>query len=144
MSGHLPSLDAEALHKLRRVVMAMHEHQGRSLPLGEIVRLTEEVSLEAGVTIDFQASVELGSPMVVLRVPTPTEWPESFQSLTRRERQVAALLATGLANKEIGRRLFISLATVKDHVHNILEKTGLPRRTAVAAALAGRGPTPDS
>jgi DNA-binding NarL/FixJ family response regulator len=54
-----------------------------------------------------------------------------------REREVAALVAEGLSNKQIAARLFISLATVKDHVHRILKKTGLPNRAAVAAACVG-------
>jgi non-specific serine/threonine protein kinase len=58
--------------------------------------------------------------------------------LSRREHEVAALVANGLSNKQIAGRLFISLATVKDHVHRILKKTNLPNRAAVAAAYVGR------
>jgi len=45
------------------------------------------------------------------------------------------LVAAGLANKQIALRLGITTATVKDHVHRILEKTELPSRTALAAAI---------
>ncbi|MFQ5479496.1 MAG: response regulator transcription factor, partial [Candidatus Binatia bacterium] len=48
--------------------------------------------------------------------------------------EVAGLVAEGLSNREIAARLYISVATTKDHVHNILAKLGLPNRTAVAAA----------
>jgi DNA-binding NarL/FixJ family response regulator len=50
-------------------------------------------------------------------------------SLTRREIQVLQLLGRGLSNKEIGGELFLSVATVKHHVHHILEKMNLSRRT---------------
>lgn len=51
--------------------------------------------------------------------------------LTRRERQIASLVETGLSNKEIAGRLNISPATVKNHVHMILDKLNLPRRRLI-------------
>src|SRR5262249_10545093 len=48
--------------------------------------------------------------------------------LTRREREAAELIATGLSDKEIARRLNISLATAKLHVHNLLGKLNVQRR----------------
>jgi DNA-binding NarL/FixJ family response regulator len=48
--------------------------------------------------------------------------------LTRRESEVLQLLGRGLTNKEIGGELFLSVATVKHHVHHILEKLKLSRR----------------
>ncbi len=48
--------------------------------------------------------------------------------LTVREGQVAELIAEGLSNKEIAARLCIEVPTVKNHVHNILEKLGVSRR----------------
>jgi two-component system nitrate/nitrite response regulator NarL len=53
--------------------------------------------------------------------------------LTRREREIAALLDEGLSNKEIARRLCIELATVKNHVHNILEKLEVRSRFEVGS-----------
>lgn len=48
--------------------------------------------------------------------------------LTRRESEVLALLGRGLSNKEIGSELCLSVATVKHHVHHVLEKLKLERR----------------
>lgn len=48
--------------------------------------------------------------------------------LTRREGDVLQLIGRGLTNKEIARELGLSVATVKHHVHNVLEKLHLPRR----------------
>jgi len=42
--------------------------------------------------------------------------------LTKREREIRALIAAGLGNKEIARRLNIATNTVKSHVHNMLGK----------------------
>ncbi|SDQ92199.1 regulatory protein, luxR family [Thermostaphylospora chromogena] len=58
-------------------------------------------------------------------------------SLTPREREVLALLAEGLTNREIAERLFIAQKTVSVHVSNILAKLGVSTRTQ-AAALAHR------
>jgi DNA-binding NarL/FixJ family response regulator len=57
--------------------------------------------------------------------------------LSEREREVLALLAEGLKNREIGERLFITEATVKTHVRHVLEKLHF-RNRAEAAAFAAR------
>jgi DNA-binding NarL/FixJ family response regulator len=56
-------------------------------------------------------------------------------ALTNREQDIIALIDRGLSNKEIARQLKISLPTVKNHVHNILEKLQVRRRGAAAAVL---------
>jgi two-component system nitrate/nitrite response regulator NarL len=53
--------------------------------------------------------------------------------LTARETQIVALIDEGLSNKEIAARLHISLATVKNHIHNLLEKLDVSRRGEAAA-----------
>jgi DNA-binding NarL/FixJ family response regulator len=136
MAGHCPSLNAEALGGLRRLVRALHAQSGSRLPLAELAALTAQ-NLDVGVTVDFQASRELGEPMVVLRVPSVVPQP-ALAGLSPREREVASLVAAGRSNKEIARKLLIALATVKDHVHRILVKTSLPNRAAIAAAWCQR------
>lgn len=49
-------------------------------------------------------------------------------ALTRRESEVLELLGGGFSNKEIADKLCLSVATVKHHVHHVLEKLQLPRR----------------
>ncbi|MEX5261793.1 response regulator [Kocuria sp. CPCC 205263] len=62
--------------------------------------------------------------------------PERLQQLTRREREVLVAVAHGLTNSEIARRLFLSEATVKTHVHRIFLKLGVSERAqAVTAAF---------
>lgn len=55
--------------------------------------------------------------------------------LTRREREVAALMRQDLSNKEIAARLRIEVATVKIHVHNVLDKLQVHRRGDAARLL---------
>jgi len=65
--------------------------------------------------------------------------PAAFMPLTRREREISQLIATGLSNKDIARRLGISLGTTKSHVHNLLGKLSLQRRADVMVRMnAGR------
>ncbi|MGW5787753.1 response regulator [Streptomyces sp. NPDC003757] len=72
-----------------------------------------------------------GRVMAGLRSPRP--------SLTDRERDILAQLATGLGNREIARALFISEATVKTHLRRIYGKLGVDTRTgAVAVAKEQR------
>jgi len=59
--------------------------------------------------------------------------------LTMREHEIIALVAQGMSNKEIARRLVIQLPTVKNHVHNILTKLQLSRRGQAAALANHRG-----
>ena len=58
--------------------------------------------------------------------------------LSRREKEVAQLLATGLSNREIAQRLFLSERTIDNHVHHILDKLGFDSRVQVATWLAAR------
>jgi two-component system, NarL family, nitrate/nitrite response regulator NarL len=61
--------------------------------------------------------------------------------LTARERQVVDLIAKGSTNKEIAAELHIEVATVKNHVHNILEKLEVSRRSEVVPRLrSSKGP----
>ena len=60
---------------------------------------------------------------------------EGVGGLSPREQEVLSLLARGLPNKVIARTLAISHATAKNHVHNILEKLHLQRRSQVASLL---------
>jgi DNA-binding NarL/FixJ family response regulator len=55
--------------------------------------------------------------------------------LTLREREVLGCIDRGMANKEIARELGIEVATVKNHVHKILDKLRVPSRARAAALL---------
>jgi DNA-binding NarL/FixJ family response regulator len=55
--------------------------------------------------------------------------------LTAREREIVELVALGLSNKAIAARLHVEIATVKNHVHNILDKLQVRRRGEIASHL---------
>ncbi len=76
-----------------------------------------------------------------LHVQTPKpEVDRLALTLTAREREIAPLIDRGLSNKEIAAHLRIEVATVKNHVHNLLEKLQVASRGEAAARLrAGAG-----
>lgn len=59
--------------------------------------------------------------------------------LTTRELEVLKLIVSGQSNKEIGRNLFISEATVKTHINSLLSKLGVSDRTQAATTAIQRG-----
>ena len=57
------------------------------------------------------------------------------EGVTAREREIAVLLAQGLTNQEIARRLVLSPYTVQDHIKNLFEKTGVSSRQELVARV---------
>ena len=76
------------------------------------------------------------------RVERRVDASAALSPLSGREREVLALIAQGRRNREIGEILAISELTVKRHVHNMLEKLGVPTRAAaVSLAVAAERPS---
>jgi predicted ATPase/DNA-binding NarL/FixJ family response regulator len=72
------------------------------------------------------------------RAITPPPRKDASSPLTRREQQVADLVAQGLSNKDIAAALVISQRTVESHVEHILSKLGFASRSRVAAWITER------
>jgi DNA-binding NarL/FixJ family response regulator len=131
------TVDATTLGQLRAIARQLQVSNEAGTSLSEVVKLAREVRLDSGVTVDFGATPQLGQPLLVVRVPAGApRHALTLQALTPREREVAALIADALSNKQIASRLSITLGTVKHYVHQILEKTGLPGRVAIATTIA--------
>jgi two-component system response regulator DevR len=73
---------------------------------------------------------------VLDRLQSVPEQPDQLASLTEREKDILALIAEGLTNRQIGQRLFIAEKTVKNYVSSLLAKLGLERRTQAAVLAA--------
>lgn len=121
-------LSNEQLHAIRKIVTDVSRGELRRTELVDAVGAISELR----VTVDGSARESLGAPLVV--VEPRREPPPFLAMLTRREVEVVEQIAAGLTNQEIAETLFISVATVKDHVHNVLRKTQLPHRGALIAA----------
>lgn len=64
---------------------------------------------------------------------------DPLPSLTTREAEVLGLVADGLSNQQISKKLFLSQATVKSHLVHIYAKLGVDSRTSAVAAARARG-----
>jgi DNA-binding NarL/FixJ family response regulator len=63
------------------------------------------------------------------------EWEAAdLSTLTEREEEILSLLAQGLSNHQIGEKLYVTVGTVKNHVHHILGKMNVTSRYEAAAA----------
>jgi DNA-binding NarL/FixJ family response regulator len=78
-------------------------------------------------------SAALAERVAALNIVAPRG--NGSRKLTRRQREIAALISEGLSNKQIAHRLSIQRATVKNHVHNIFAVLGLSHRDEVAALI---------
>ncbi|WP_433795070.1 ATP-binding protein [Actinoplanes sp. CA-252034] len=76
------------------------------------------------------------------RAPEPQTDVAAGLRLTRREREVAGLIAEGLSNRDIATRLVVAQRTAEGHVENLLSKLGFTSRTQVAGWLAGQRQSP--
>lgn len=102
---------------------------------GTLIRAIREVYEGKEVFHPFIARkiMEQYSPYIAEKPHTP---PSATAILTQREKEVLALAALGLSNKEIARKLVISNTTVRSHINNILDKLNLANRTqAILLAL---------
>jgi non-specific serine/threonine protein kinase len=90
---------------------------------------------EAGRGASTEEVVSLALQEEAKPVP-PRGEPRGFTELTRREREIAALVAEGLSNRDIASKLVISKRTAETHVEHILTKLGFTSRSQVAAWVA--------
>ncbi|MEV0110007.1 protein kinase [Nocardia sp. NPDC050799] len=92
-----------------------------------------------GHSMDFDAIADY-----VLEEHSQAAGTGSSSELTKREREVAQLVAKGLTNKAIAARLVISQRTAQGHVEHILTKLGFASRAQIAAWVVEQSPSPSS
>jgi two-component system, NarL family, nitrate/nitrite response regulator NarL len=99
----------------------------------ELVMAIERIDRE-----ELVCSPRVAAQLFVRMGQHTTQWssPQGTRMLTIRERQVLELIRDGYSNKEIGQRLNIAEPTVKNHVHNLLEKLNVPTRARAASAAS--------
>jgi DNA-binding CsgD family transcriptional regulator len=81
-----------------------------------------------------------GRRYAVLSQDEPSAGPDLVNVLTRRELEIAVLVAAGCETKAIARRLRISFHTVRVHLARTYAKLGLHKQTELAARIAARFP----
>jgi DNA-binding CsgD family transcriptional regulator len=104
-----------------------------------------DTAFAEGQAMSFEEAVEYALSVDELSPPAlpASEQPSTGAhqtGLTRREKEVAALVARDLTNRQIAKELVLSERTVENHVANILKKLGLHSREQVAASMTQRQP----
>ncbi|MFD7245633.1 response regulator transcription factor [Streptomyces massasporeus] len=103
----------------------------------EIVRAVHSVlSGDAGLSPGIQRRL---LERLAQAEPAPAAPSEPTDGLTAREMEVLLLIAEGLNNPEIARRLHVSTATVKTHINNLFTKTGLKDRAQAVRYAYAKG-----
>ena len=112
--------------------------------IGYLIKDTRGDQLVQAIRDAAEGRVHL-SPEAAIRLAKDLRRPERVESLTKRETSVLKLVAEGLANKEIARRLSISEKTVKAHLNNVFAKLDVHSRTqaALEAIRSGIAQTAD-
>ncbi|MET8800942.1 LuxR C-terminal-related transcriptional regulator, partial [Nocardia sp. NPDC004568] len=110
----------------------------------ECERAAREVLGDAGFDAAFargnRMSAAAARTYALREQPTgATAGPDAKTPLTKREREVAALVARGLSNRQIATELVVSPRTAQGHVENILAKLGFTSRAQIAAWVADSG-----
>ncbi len=124
----------------QREVVASPPTEGELRVLDELGRRMDLALGAVAADRERHAGRTMGADAVFELADRLTAEPEvaAAQVLTARQAEVADLIAEGLTNRQIGRRLGISEKTVELHVSAVLARLGLPSRAAVAAWSAGR------
>jgi non-specific serine/threonine protein kinase len=148
--------EAQRAARLFGVAQALREAVGyhqtpRERALGEPYldaarsRLSEaewEVEFAEGRNMGLEEAIEyaFSEEETTTPVPPAADRPSAnaTTALTRREKEIAALVARDLTNRQIAKELVVSERTVENHVANILKKLGLHSREQVAASMTER------
>jgi DNA-binding CsgD family transcriptional regulator len=118
--------DREAAQEELAVILPYWRRAKATWYVGQL----ERWAADHGLVFPMEAPAEVASP-----------GREARSRLTAREREVAALVASGLSNKEIAAKLVISERTAEGHVERILGKLGFRSRSQIASWQAGGDPT---
>jgi non-specific serine/threonine protein kinase len=94
-------------------------------------------SSQEGRDLGWDAAIAYGLDEQPPQIPTPVDG--TVAKLTKRERQVADLVAKGLTNRQIAARLVISPRTAQGHVEHVLTKLGFTSRAQIAAWVVELG-----
>ncbi len=126
--------DVHGLAEVRTVLAGVLRSTGDTAGSREVADLARASARALGARPLLDALTSLGS-----QGSAAARRPAGSEALTARETEILGLVAEGLSNGEIGKRLFIATKTASVHVSNILGKLGAASRTEAAALGRRRG-----
>jgi DNA-binding CsgD family transcriptional regulator len=133
------------LWRVHRALGQVHERRKRPQQAGRAFAAAREIIATLAASIPDEDTREHYRAAALATLP-PERPPTSLRAarqahggLTRREREVAALIAQGKSNREIAAALFMGEGTVATHVSSILGKLDFTSRAQVAAWVTERG-----
>jgi non-specific serine/threonine protein kinase len=124
-------------HGVRRLPLEQARYEAAlERALTQVRRAAGETALVSGQSLGRVAAAQLARELLDANESDEARAPDvGLAALTRREAEIAALVARGLTNRAIGAELFIAEGTVRAHVEHILAKLELKSRVEVAARL---------
>jgi len=140
----------DVLNKVRTPTLVVHARDDQVVPIEEARLIASGIAGAEFVELDSKNHILLENEPAWKRFcaavldftgltrTTPDEDPV-FQTLTRRERQVLALLTEGLGNADIAERLSLSEKTVRNHLSNLFDKLGVWTRAQAIVFARDRG-----
>ncbi|MEM8902040.1 MAG: response regulator transcription factor [Bacteroidota bacterium] len=147
----LPEMSGEEICKelphsyptVKPLILTMHQEKERISALielgarGYLFKNTDKDELIAGIRAVMEGRIFLGEAVseTLQKEEEPDEDSSYLPKITRREKQVLALIVEGLTNSEIASQLHISIKTVDSHRTNLLEKLSA-RNTASLVRIA--------
>jgi DNA-binding NarL/FixJ family response regulator len=132
----LGKCDAQLADWARTGVCGYVEREGTAADIVVTVLHALKGELYCSPRFAAQLLAQLAGPLR----PAATVRSDAISALTPRETEILREIRLGASNKEIARLLGISAATVKNHVHHVLEKLAVRRRSQASAMLSGLMP----
>lgn len=129
------SIHADSEYVVRMARSGVHGYVMKDAPAAKLVEAIHQVH-QGGLYFPAGMSDALLAPELK---PASSEPPQS--ALTAREREVLALLAEGLANKEVARKLGISVRTVETHREHLSHKLNIPTMAGLTKYAIQQGLT---
>ena len=119
----------------KRLLQALGLSGSKTSPaMHPLIETIEDLAQQEGRTKELVTADLLS--LAMQRRQAQDYYGRCWEQLTPREQQVAALICLDYTNRQIARHLYISVSTVKTHVHHILSKFGFKRREDLQLALA--------
>ena len=131
LTGGLVLAECRALLLLGRTLAVTRRPEEAATVIGRAKRIADAHGAAHLGSLAVNAQRQIGA-----RRPRPTRRDTADRTLSEQERQISAMVARGLSNRDIATSLFVSVKTVEAHLTRIFRKLGVSSRSALVSTLA--------